>query len=34
MIDVGEDYSKNRKTDYKTETDEGYAQQYIMYTCR
>ncbi|XP_065919557.1 uncharacterized protein [Dysidea avara] len=23
VIDVGEDYSKNRKTDYKTETDEG-----------
>ncbi|XP_065920812.1 uncharacterized protein [Dysidea avara] len=23
VIDVGEDYSKNRKTDYKTEADEG-----------
>ena len=25
VIDVGEDYSKNRKTDYKTKADEGYA---------
>ena len=30
MIDVGEDYSKNRKTDYKTKADEGYAYNIIV----
>ena len=24
MIDVGQDYSKDRKNDYTTETDDGY----------